>query len=1196
MLKGKSVKIILLLNLVFIASIIFFCCTPTQELIMAKANNENFIITQGMYDNYTDSDYLFNSNSQKITDYPTDESLYKASSSIVANEGVLSASILDDDNIVKIIPKELFINIGDHLYIGKEYGFYVNTVAQAINSNNRRSTVMVFDITTQNNFIETVDNFIVELTPIFQYEYVYLTCEESVFYISSIENKEIYNKQVSYSTTKPVVIPIAVVNNLGTAVNYELIEKYYLKDICFTAQVLNEQALNQNDANYNCIQDNGAFFIAVDYTYDGLSRYIIEPTTEQQVIFALDTVSVALGITSLVVPDFGLLGLLSTVLSSSSYAYNLSTSNYEVLMQGEADFETISSGQLTTKRLYTTKTSQMAQYGGLVKAAGVCVNSNGKDSIWYGTNSNAAAYFTVSNGGDEYARYYREIGLQIVDSEGNQKCIGSSIYHYLYGNPIAQEIQFEEETAVYLLPSGNNLFVFDAPFLSDYKLTVNSNEEVALKVNNNIITGINNVFTTRINESDNVSIQVYGNVNAVNTSIKIEPSSTLTNISIPANGKYLLFVDILTIDCKVISLTNSTISIDNIFTVENGALQNYTLNSINVSSSNSLNVALDIGKKYFLLSNLNNQLEITNMVFSEVAVIDIGINSNKTICIGNYTYQKFITSNTATYAFTFDFDEAIIAMNIFDLNFNAVASYRTDKTMFAMNLYGTYWIAYRNNDNLATSQITGDIIISIEDNAYKWMVDGTEVVSQDVFLEIGEQYELELWINNSEKINDLFLSMGMNCALSSSGILDISFDCPTRQREIIIVTNIVIGTNFPPPALYITPVPSSKISIINSVNTQTQLGFVWQISSTEITSFKYTISNGVEYQVTVSNSISGTVDIISTVDYNAIYATIIITKIGIGEMEYAYNGDESSSYYMNVCFDSGTGTEADPFLIKYPRHFNNLKYVSKPNTNYYYKQMQNLDFQGSATERNVSFYGNYNSNAKSITNVVISSNGSLVGGLFSENYGRISSFLSLSITINASGQGAMVGGMVGINYGELYAALFCTINIESYWEQGAVGGIAGKNEVGAIIIPGTTSGTIKAKSDVGGIAGVNNGTINSGICGVEITYYQYTAVNRSIGGIVGLNNPAGSLIGSMTFCGNIIYGGYTIWYSSWSGSSVNMDIDPRIGKIIGENCANVGEKLTASFSYSNASINVGLLFDTQKEYISAFGYIGNNKA
>lgn len=35
-----------------------------------------------------------------------------------------------DDNIIRIIPRNYFINRGEYLYIGKEYGYYIKTVAE----------------------------------------------------------------------------------------------------------------------------------------------------------------------------------------------------------------------------------------------------------------------------------------------------------------------------------------------------------------------------------------------------------------------------------------------------------------------------------------------------------------------------------------------------------------------------------------------------------------------------------------------------------------------------------------------------------------------------------------------------------------------------------------------------------------------------------------------------------------------------------------------------------------------------------------------------------------------------------------------------------------------------------------------------------------------------------------------------------
>ena len=56
----------------------------------------------------------------------------------------LDDMIITDDPIVQIVPKELFFIQGEHLYMGKEYGFFVNTVKTI--GGDSYADVLVFDI------------------------------------------------------------------------------------------------------------------------------------------------------------------------------------------------------------------------------------------------------------------------------------------------------------------------------------------------------------------------------------------------------------------------------------------------------------------------------------------------------------------------------------------------------------------------------------------------------------------------------------------------------------------------------------------------------------------------------------------------------------------------------------------------------------------------------------------------------------------------------------------------------------------------------------------------------------------------------------------------------------------------------------------------------------------------------------------
>ena len=1189
MLATSNKRFFVIVMFGFLVLLIMMSNLPTTYIeINAKAEAE-FLVTAGMFDDYTNSDTLLNMPSKTISEYKTDVSLYRSTASIETINNQHSLTVEGDDPIVNIVPKELFINIGDHLYIGKEYGFYVNTIAQSTNSPNRRSTVMVFDIIAN---YDTNMRYSLRVEPLFQYEYAYLTYGNTPLLIS---NGNDYSVNVYYFVSQAVVIPIPRYINSNFV--YAEVEEFYLKDIAFAAQIFNEQGKNYYDTGYNAVEDRGSFFTEIEYTYDGYSRDMINTPLEQDVLFAVDTVSLLLGAVSLCVQDpiiSTTASVLSLAFAAGSWVHNFATTNYLIFQDGQLTNENISSGRVYANEFPTTAEGQLNTNACLVKSLGFCVNTNGQDTILYGTGKNATAKFTISNSGDDYFRIYREIGVQVVDSNGNQKSISNSQYYDTYGTPDSITLNLESEESIYLLNNGSNTISFTANYLSDYIISVDTTESVLLKVNNEPVNGEGNVFNMRLNANSLNQIEVYGNVDATSGVISITPSTALTNISIPATCTYLLAYDVDNIFCKNITISNTSAEITGIKTFNGSIFEEYMFNSIYTYPASSISTPLTSGMKYFLISNTSSQEISTNVVLTDVEVLTTGNNTNQTIVGNNYTFKKFISSTTGSFAFTFNFEEVSLEMGLLDASSNIVNVQRTTKTMIYSNMSGIYWICYRAAATHSSS--IGEIIINESNDSYQWKVNGTQVLNNSVSLEVGDSYEIAFIINNVELI-EIWNKMETPFGSVNNNILGIAFDAPTNQKLCELVPLGVLDAFGIQPELEVLTLPSSKISITGSVNNQTALGFNWQVKpGYNITEFKYAI-NGVGKPSAIVSSTTGTISVWDKANSEAeVQLSISITQVKVGDGNFvAYHGDSTKAIVINSCYAAGTGTSSDPFLISCIRHFNNINKTSKQGTAYHYRQTINLDFGNTATPRGVAFYGTYTPNGKSIKNIVVSDNSSLVGGLFSENYGYIYSFSAVSVTIDATHSGVIVGGLAGKNYGTLNGALITTVNITSRGRTGAVGGIVGVNESGASVNGTSVIGNIKVKSDVGGIIGVNNGTLNGGLCTANIQYYQQSLTNRSVGGVVGLNNPAGRITGTVGYGGTITFGGYTGIASSWTGIVSELDFAPRMGRYIGENCASLNNIVTPTSSqFGSATIDKTNLTTSQQVYVEKYNYIGNN--
>ena len=112
--------------------------------------NEYYTTDFGNYDSYTESDYGHNGE-YTIYDY--------------------------DDPIVQYVPKSLFMNRGEYLHIGKEYGFYVNSHEITKNAiggsipDVNEVDVLIFDIVIK-YFNEC---FSIEVIPLYTYTYFYFS-------------------------------------------------------------------------------------------------------------------------------------------------------------------------------------------------------------------------------------------------------------------------------------------------------------------------------------------------------------------------------------------------------------------------------------------------------------------------------------------------------------------------------------------------------------------------------------------------------------------------------------------------------------------------------------------------------------------------------------------------------------------------------------------------------------------------------------------------------------------------------------------------------------------------------------------------------------------------------------------------------------------------------------------------------------
>lgn len=145
---NKILKVFIVI-LVFLLTIVFY------DNIKTYASTSSI---QTLSEQYTKSDnYYYNGTSYSIQDYVTawnNFDMGRGSGYGQRNVQNGYSYKFDDNDIVNLIPKDLFYTVGTYHYMGEEYGFYIRTIKLQYNY---RSYVAVYDIdyTTPNYFSNT---------------------------------------------------------------------------------------------------------------------------------------------------------------------------------------------------------------------------------------------------------------------------------------------------------------------------------------------------------------------------------------------------------------------------------------------------------------------------------------------------------------------------------------------------------------------------------------------------------------------------------------------------------------------------------------------------------------------------------------------------------------------------------------------------------------------------------------------------------------------------------------------------------------------------------------------------------------------------------------------------------------------------------------------------------------------------------
>ncbi len=791
----KDFKKLLLfaLALIVAVSIGYLVITSASGSDLAYAASTDIQDTDN-WDTYTDSDYI-GASGLTISQYPS--LLYNtvgAKFKYIQHELLCSTyelTVADDDPIVSIVPKECFRERGEHLHIGREYGFYVKTQADAYfngidkteSQYNNTVDVMVFDIETSDDLDVTIDRIIVKVEPLFQYRYGYIDSRESIVSIDGqITDPIAVAEYVLPSNTDRVfAMPKSSIGKL----TFEQTWNYYLKDISYGVSLYNVQEKNTFNEGYVASEDNGSFVTQSDYKYDGIIKNNEQPDYD----FSSEIISI-MGF------SFGMLSLIATPISELLGAFSLFLSavsavdSFANIVDGLSNqppaYISASNGTVSATDMYSTKAGQLSHYVDedgtpklikIVKA--VFPKDNDGCNVWYGQNNSASFYVKIADtpqdGKHWYTGYERMIGLRIVDKDGiDQNVETESSYGYKLYEPIYKELELDEREEIYVLPQDYGYYTFTPKYTSDYFVSFDTTCEMEVYyqasgsdewIQTDMYWMYWNYYPCRFTADNNRKYRIKAKFKeGGRSSVLIEPGDGSDTFAIDANSDYLVKCYISSGFMASVWASNKNLLINKVFyKTDSNTFTEYT--GSDFTEYNSVDLFLQ-GKRtyYFLIKNpLNREVETYVEIASNMMQLRDGENTEKTFIGGAPTkyFGYTVGDESCDVMFLFDGAErnASLRYSVIDWNGNPVATNGfkayNDGCVEVRNMQAKkkYYIGISAPEDVVVKPTvkTSDVsfVWKMKQNG-EWKdvneLTGINYQNGTLFLDRGQTYEFGLWV------------------------------------------------------------------------------------------------------------------------------------------------------------------------------------------------------------------------------------------------------------------------------------------------------------------------------------------------------------------------------------------------------------------------------------------------------------------
>ena len=512
----------------------------------------------------TEEEYTFTNNDVvngiNISDYPTQHYANNITDVVLTNHIIMT--VTGDDDIIKIIPEELFKTEGKTFHAGKEWGFFVDCFKPYADIDILVSTVVLFNITNNNNMFDenTKSHLKFQFDLIFQADFAYVDNEDDTIYcIPSMYNAFFndnyqYNVNVTYqSQDDNFIIPLPTLYKTpditGITAGFIMHNKYYFTDTAAKVTLYNVNHKNYGDYGYSQHEDFGNVFSQTEFEYTGkfLQEGSVKWDEAGNIAYALamygaDTLS-SITNNELLKSVLDCLPVVNTVMDVYDLAESVANFSDDF-----KDKNITKSKKITYVANYNSLQQQIAN-GGLQKTAVISISGQSKQLLMgvgdhfifdyqllcpeIAVDNRYAAMFTfnlVPVIGES------EINTVIGDALTYTNSFCNNIYNYTSDNyKEVPEYNLENGTLEYdahVLPNYYNLMQFtpDVSGIYDFKAAA-----------------VNNHLQFKIYEANIVNGQVdftnFGNALYSSSIVNYKPQ--INNVYLEANKHYLLKTDML---------------------------------------------------------------------------------------------------------------------------------------------------------------------------------------------------------------------------------------------------------------------------------------------------------------------------------------------------------------------------------------------------------------------------------------------------------------------------------------------------------------------------------------------------------------------------------------------------------------------------------------------------------------------------